>query len=72
MVLGLDGQIDAQIEEERAAIEIEPNNIDARIGLATALNKKGQKDEAVKELKVVLEKHPDNKEAQTLLASLKK
>ena len=70
-MLGLDGKLEEQIKEEREALEIEPDNLDARIGLASALIKSGAKEEAMKEINAILEKHPDNQEAKTLLARVK-
>jgi tetratricopeptide (TPR) repeat protein len=67
MVLGLSGDIEAQINEERLALEIEPENNDARIGLASALNAQGNKADAIAELKIILDKHPDNVDARAVL-----
>jgi thioredoxin-like negative regulator of GroEL len=71
MVLGLADRLDEQIAEEREAIDLEPDNLDARIGLASALHKKGQKEEAIKELQVVLKKEPGNTEAKAILVRIK-
>lgn len=71
LVLGQSGNLDEQIKEERAALELEPDNLDARVGLATALVEKGEKQEAVQELKLILSKNKDHAEARAILARIK-
>ena len=52
--------IDSGIYFYKKALEVDPNNNDARYGLAKLLDKAGKKEEAEKLYKEALEKDPDN------------
>lgn len=66
-LLGMSGDNDGEITEQKKAIEQNKNNLDARIALAKALHRKGAVDDAQEELQKVLEIAPTNEESKSLL-----
>ena len=59
--------IESQILEDRRAVEINPNNIEARLSLADSLARTGRVDEACEQLNSILEKDSKNERALVLL-----
>ena len=56
----------------RRALEIEPDNLDARRGLANALLLDGQMDEAMKSLQIILSAEPQDVQSQIHLAEVQR
>ena len=66
----IDKQYEQAIDAYKKVVEIEPDNIPARIGMAKAYIGLDKQDEAKTVLLEVLERAPDNNEANDMLASL--
>ncbi len=71
-LLGMSGDNDGEIREQKKAIEQNNHNLDARIALAKAFHRKGSIDDAQEELKKVLEIAPANEESKSLLDLIEK
>jgi tetratricopeptide (TPR) repeat protein len=68
--LSEDDRLPEAVEEYTQALRLDPNSIDARVGLAKVLNKLGRRDEAWQQVSFVLQKHPEAAEAHTQAAGL--
>lgn len=71
-LLGMSGDVDGEITEQKRAIDQNSHNLDARIALAKALHRKGNIDKAQEELNKVLEIAPTNEESKGLLELIEK
>lgn len=71
LALGMLGLYDAQIGAEKKALELNPKNTEAKVGMAHALMSQGKVSEAKAILEDVLQFEPGNEAAKSGLESIK-
>jgi tetratricopeptide (TPR) repeat protein len=71
VALGIQGDKEGALSEEKKAVELNPDNLGARKELARLLHDSGSNDEALKELDTVLEKDKTDAEARKMRDEIK-